>query len=188
MATHFPVVFEREDWRGQCLRGWRAGLCTRFDTRKATTAIVRTLGAYLEAHPREQPRAEVRVAKVRIARRVDAKPQVNLVTAAALVGAAAAHARPRALERMGVLAGVHERPSPNRIDEARVQSNFSPRTPTHHRKPRNTRDERARRINQLEPGEICETSTSSVTVMVVVAWPKVDWRRAWMPAASTMPP
>ena len=53
---------------------------------KAATAIVRTLGAYLEAHPDEQPRAEVRVAKVSIPARRRTRPRVNLVTAAALVG------------------------------------------------------------------------------------------------------
>src|SRR5882672_6298553 len=33
---------------------------------------------------------------------------------------------------------------------AKLQSNFSPRTPKHHRKPRSTRHQRARRINNLQ--------------------------------------
>jgi hypothetical protein len=87
MATHFPIVFERED--SGVVSAYVAGLpvYAQGSTRsKAASAIVRTLRANLEAHPEEQPRAEVRVAKVRIATRVHARPKVNLVTAAALVG------------------------------------------------------------------------------------------------------
>jgi hypothetical protein len=52
---------------------------------RAASAIVRTLRAYLDAHPGEAPRAEVQVASVsRPAPHTRAK--VNLVTAAALVG------------------------------------------------------------------------------------------------------
>jgi hypothetical protein len=87
MATHFPIVFERED--SGVVSAYVAGLpvYAQGPTRsKAASAIVRTLRAYLEAHPEEQPRAEVRVAKVRTAARGHARPKVNLVTAAALVG------------------------------------------------------------------------------------------------------
>ena len=53
---------------------------------KAASAIVRTLRAYLEAHPQEQPRADVRVAKVSAQTRGRGRSKVSLVTAAALGG------------------------------------------------------------------------------------------------------
>jgi predicted RNase H-like HicB family nuclease len=87
MATHYPIVFEREE--SGAYSAYVAGLpvYAQGATRsKAATAIVRTLGAYLEAHPDEQPRAEVRVAKVSVPTRRRTRPRVNLVTAAALVG------------------------------------------------------------------------------------------------------
>ena len=92
MATHFPIVFERED--SGAVSAYVAGLpvYAQGSTRsKAASAIVRTLRAYLEAHPEEQPRAEVRVAKVRIATvriatGLHVRPKVSLVTAAALMG------------------------------------------------------------------------------------------------------
>ena len=67
MATHYPIVFEQEE--SGAYSAYVAGLpvYAQGATRgKAATAIVRTLGAYLEAHPEEQPRAEVRVAKVSV--------------------------------------------------------------------------------------------------------------------------
>ena len=87
MATHFPIVFERED--SGVVSAYVAGLPVYAQGRtrsQAASAIVRTLRAYLEAHPEEQPRAEVRVATVRPATRARSRPKVNLVTAAALVG------------------------------------------------------------------------------------------------------
>ena len=87
MATHYPIVFEREE--SGAYSAYVAGLpvYAQGATRgKAATAIVRTLGAYLEAHPDEQPRAEVRVAKVSVPARRRTHLRVNLVTAAALVG------------------------------------------------------------------------------------------------------
>ena len=87
MATHYPIVFEREE--SGAYSAYVAGLpvYAQGATRsKAATAIVRTLGAYLEAHPDEQPRAEVRVAKVSVPTPRRTRPTVNLVTAAALVG------------------------------------------------------------------------------------------------------
>jgi predicted RNase H-like HicB family nuclease len=87
MATHYPIVFEREE--SGAYSAYVAGLpvYAQGATRgKAATAIVRTLGAYLEAHPDEQPRAEVRVAKVSGPTRRRTRPRINLVTAAALVG------------------------------------------------------------------------------------------------------
>ena len=87
MATHYPVVFEREE--SGVFSAYVAGLpvYAQGATRsKAASAIVRTLRAYLEAHPDQQPRAEVQVAKVRIPTRGRARAKVHLVTAAALLG------------------------------------------------------------------------------------------------------
>ena len=53
---------------------------------KAARSIVRTLRAYLEAHPQEQRRADVRVAKVSAPTRGRGRSKVSLITAAALVG------------------------------------------------------------------------------------------------------
>lgn len=87
MVTHFPIVFEREE--SGVYSAYVAGLpvYAQGPTRaKAASAITRTLSAYLEVHPHEHPRAEVKVARVSIATRGRARPKVNLVTAAALVG------------------------------------------------------------------------------------------------------
>ena len=87
MATHYPIVFEQE--ASGAYSAYVAGLpvYAQGATRgKAAMAIVRTLRAYLKAHPQEQPRAEVRVAKVWVPTRGQARLKVNLVTAAALVG------------------------------------------------------------------------------------------------------
>lgn len=87
MATHYPIVFERED--SGIYSAYVAGLpvYVQGSTRaKAERAVVRTLSAYLDAHPEEQPRAEVRVATVSKPTRGRARAAVRLVTAAALVG------------------------------------------------------------------------------------------------------
>jgi predicted RNase H-like HicB family nuclease len=87
MATHYPIVFERED--SGVYSAYVAGLPVYAQGRthaKAASAIVRTLSAYLEANPEEQPRAEVRVARVSIPTRGRPRAKVSLVTAAALVG------------------------------------------------------------------------------------------------------
>jgi len=87
MATHYPIVFERED--SGIYSAYVAGLpiYAQGPTHaRAARAIVRTLSAYLEAHPEEQPRAEVQVAKVSSPTRGRARSKVSLVTAAALVG------------------------------------------------------------------------------------------------------
>src|SRR5215212_6809698 len=86
MATHYPIVFEREE--SGAYSAYVAGLpvYAQGATRgKAAAAIVRTLGAYLEAHPDEQPRAEVRVAKVSVPAGRRTHPRVNLVTSSALI-------------------------------------------------------------------------------------------------------
>jgi len=87
MATHFPIVFEQED--SGAYSAYVAGLPVYAQGRtraQAASAILRTLSAYLDAHPQEQPRAEVRVARVSRPIRRHARVKVSLVTAAALVG------------------------------------------------------------------------------------------------------
>jgi predicted RNase H-like HicB family nuclease len=87
MATHYPIIFERED--SGVYSAYVAGLpvYAQGSTRaRVERAVVRTLSAYLEAHPQEQPRAEVRVATVSKPTRARSRPAVSLVTAAALVG------------------------------------------------------------------------------------------------------
>ena len=87
MTTHYPIIFEQED--SGAYSAYVAGLpvYAQGATRgKAARAVVRTLSAYLEAHPQEQPRADVQVAKVSIQRHGHTHPRVDLVTAAALVG------------------------------------------------------------------------------------------------------
>ena len=87
MATHYPIVFERED--SGVVSAYVAGLpvYAQGPTRsKAATAIVRTLRAYLDAHPEEEPRAEVQVARVSTPAAAHGRARVSLVTAAALVG------------------------------------------------------------------------------------------------------
>ena len=86
MSTHYPIVFEREE--SGVFSAYVAGLpvYAQGPTRsKAASAIVRTLCAYLDAHPQKESRAEVRVAKVST-RRGHGRPTISLVTAAALVG------------------------------------------------------------------------------------------------------
>ena len=87
MATHYPIVFEREE--SGVYSAYVAGLpvYAQGPTRaKAASAIVRTLRAYLAAHPQEQPKAEIRVAKVSMPSRGRTRAKVSLVTAAAFVG------------------------------------------------------------------------------------------------------
>jgi predicted RNase H-like HicB family nuclease len=106
MATHFPIVFEREESGGYS--AYVAGLpvYAQAPTRgKAASAILRTLRAYLEAHPEEQPQAEVRVAKVTMAGRGGARSKVSLVTAAALVGSRTSQRKAASSRANGRLGG-----------------------------------------------------------------------------------
>lgn len=87
MATHYPIVLERED--SGAYSAYVAGLPVYAQGSTLATAeraVVRTLRAYLDAHPEEQPRAEVRVAAVSKPGRGRARAAVRLVSAAALVG------------------------------------------------------------------------------------------------------
>lgn len=87
MTAHYPIVFELED--SGVYSAYVAGLpvyAQGVTRSQAARAVVRTLASYLEAHPEEQPRADVQVARVRTAGRRSARPKVSLVSAAALVG------------------------------------------------------------------------------------------------------
>jgi predicted RNase H-like HicB family nuclease len=84
MAVHFPIVFEQED--SGAYSAYVAGLPVYAQGRtraQTASAIVRTLRAYLEAHPQQESRAEVQVARVSASTNRFARPKVNLVTAAA---------------------------------------------------------------------------------------------------------
>jgi predicted RNase H-like HicB family nuclease len=87
MPTHYPIVFERED--SGVFSAYVAGLpvYAQGPTRsKVASAILQTLRAYLDAHPQDEPCAEVRVARVASPTRGSSRAKVSLVTAAALVG------------------------------------------------------------------------------------------------------
>src|SRR5215210_6573638 len=87
MATYYAIVFERED--SGVYSAYVAGFpvdAQGATYAKASSAIVRTLRAYLAAHPQEQPRADLRVAKVSAPTRGRGGSKVSLVTAAALIG------------------------------------------------------------------------------------------------------
>ena len=86
MATHFPIVVERED--SGVFSAYVAGLpvyAQGATAVQAERAIQRTLIAYLEAHPDASSSANVKVATVRSYTR-GRKPNVALFSAAALVG------------------------------------------------------------------------------------------------------
>jgi predicted RNase H-like HicB family nuclease len=86
MATHFPIVIERED--SGVFGAYVAGLpvyAQAATAMKAERAIQRTLTAYLEAHPGTLSSANVKVATVGPSI-MGRKPKVALVSAAALVG------------------------------------------------------------------------------------------------------
>jgi len=62
MSTHYPIVFERED--SGVYSAYVAGLpvyAQGATHAKAARSIGRTLRAYLEAHPQEQPTRSARV-------------------------------------------------------------------------------------------------------------------------------
>ena len=86
MATHFPIVLERED--SGVFSAYVAGLpvyAQGATALQAERAIRRTLTAYLEAHPGTSSAATLKVATVRSSS-IAGKPHVALVSAAALVG------------------------------------------------------------------------------------------------------
>ena len=106
MALLFPIVFEREE--SGVYSAYVAGLpvYAQAPTRaRAASSIVRTLRAYLEAHPEEQPHVEVRVARVTTAARGRARSKVSLVTAAALVGSRTSHRKAASSRANGRLGG-----------------------------------------------------------------------------------
>ena len=85
MANYFPIVIERED--SGVFSAFVAGLpvyAQGATARQAERAIQRMLTAYLEAHPGTPSSATVKVATVRSS--IGRRPNVALVSAAALVG------------------------------------------------------------------------------------------------------
>lgn len=74
---------------------------------KAERAIRAVLAAYLEAHPDTRPEARVRVARVSSG----AKPTINVVGVAALVGARRSRAKAEAARANGRLGGRPPRSS-----------------------------------------------------------------------------
>ena len=86
MATHFPIVIERED--SGVFSAYVAGLpvyAQGATAMQAERAIQRTLTSYLKAHPGTSSSARVKVATVRSSI-TGSRPKVALVSAAALVG------------------------------------------------------------------------------------------------------
>jgi predicted RNase H-like HicB family nuclease len=86
MATHFPIVLERED--SGVFSAYIPGIpvyaqgATKVS---AAAAIRRILSAYLEAHPNARSGADVKVATV-LMPATRSKPEVRIVGPAALVG------------------------------------------------------------------------------------------------------
>ena len=117
MASHFPIVFEQEE--SGAYSAYVAGLPVYAQGRtraQATGAIVRTLRAYLVAHPQEQPRAEVQVAKVSAPTNRLARPKVNLLPRLRSWAAVRVCARRRVRVRMGTAAQDGRRVAPRRFD------------------------------------------------------------------------
>jgi predicted RNase H-like HicB family nuclease len=86
VATHFPVIVEREE--SGVFSAYVAGLPVYAQgptAIRAERAIRRTLTAYLEAHPETTSLATIKVATVKM-HVSGGKPRVALVSAAALVG------------------------------------------------------------------------------------------------------
>ena len=104
MATHFPIVVERED--SGVFSAYVAGLpvyAQGATAVQAERAIQRTLIAYLEAHPDASSSANVKVATVRSFR--GRKPNVALFSAAALVGSHTSRRKAESSRRNGRLGG-----------------------------------------------------------------------------------
>ena len=103
MATHFPIVFEREE--SGAVSAYVAGLpvyaqgATASD---AERAIRDTLAAYLEAHPSTIPTATVKVATVKSAA---GKSHMAVVSPAALVGSHTSRRKAAASRANGRLGG-----------------------------------------------------------------------------------
>src|SRR5437867_3672801 len=85
MTTRFPIVFEREE--SGVFSAYVAGLpvyAQGATLKGAERAIRKTLQAYLAAHPDAESGTSVKVATVR--RRARTAPEVEIVSAAALIG------------------------------------------------------------------------------------------------------
>ena len=104
MATHFPLVFERED--SGVISAYVAGLpvyAQAATAPEAERAIQQTLAAYLETHPDTTSAATVKIATVR-ARRVG-RATVSVVSPAALVGSRTSRRKAASSRANGRLGG-----------------------------------------------------------------------------------
>ena len=104
MATHFPIVFERE--ASGVVSAYVAGLpiyAQAATARDAERAIQQTLAAYLEAYPNTTPAATVKVATVKASGA--GKATVSVVGPAALVGSRTSRRKAAASRANGRLGG-----------------------------------------------------------------------------------
>ena len=104
MATHFPLVFERED--NGVVSVYVAGLPVYAQAATAggaERAIQQTLAAYLEAHPNTTPAATAKVATVKATGA--GRATVSVVSPAALVGSRTSRRKAAASRANGRLGG-----------------------------------------------------------------------------------
>lgn len=104
MTTHYPIVFETEE--SGAISAYVPGLpvyAAANTHHEAQTAIRDVLSAYLEAHPHEECRTTVMVAKVHLTARTS--PQLSIVSTAALVGRTSSARKIAAARANGRLGG-----------------------------------------------------------------------------------
>lgn len=102
MTVLYPIVLETEE--SGAVSAYVPGLpvYAAADTHSRAERAIRTvLAAYLEAHPDSRPEARVRVARCS----TTARPTIDIVGPAALVGAQRSATKARASRRNGRLGG-----------------------------------------------------------------------------------